>query len=518
VRSRFQTMAQEIELKLELPPTALARLQHAPWLTYHAETPGEEARLVSVYYDTDKGALQKRRATLRVRDAAGDFLQTFKCEGAGLGRLEWECPVDGPAPKLDKAPKRKTGGLDLKTLKSSLKPVFETSVRRHVMPLRYRGSRLELALDVGEIKTGRHRIPVHEAEIELKRGKNSDVVALGREIAARLKAGYGVASKAERGYALKDGKLGQPVCADEIFLSRDMSAADAFQTIAMSCLHHFAANRDAVAAGRAEGVHQMRVGLRRLRAAISLFKTLLRGPETEAVKASLKWLTEELGPARDMDVLAGEAVAPMVKETPAPAAAKALQSDIEHRREAGFARAKRAVCGERYRRLVLDTVLWINGGKWMKTGTALIAEQHALPARRFAAQELERRTAKALKKLARIEELAPPRLHKLRIAIKKLRYGVGFFQSLFREEKKAIRKFLGVLKDLQSALGKLNDIRVHGGLAQEYAAPAKATRRAVGCAFAMGELTGKERATRRDCLKAARHQGKRLKHGPRFWM
>jgi len=47
----------------------------------------------------------------------------------------------------------------------------------------------------------------------------------------------------------------------------------------------------------------MRVGLRRLRAAISVFKHLLCGPETEAINTELKWLTEQLGPARDFDVL-----------------------------------------------------------------------------------------------------------------------------------------------------------------------------------------------------------------------
>jgi len=510
-------VAREIELKLEVPPSALARLKRAPWLIRHAEKPGEDTRLISVYYDTDKGALKKRRATLRVRDADGAFLQTFKRDSTGLGRLEWECPLDDPSPKLTHAARKKTGGLDIKKLAGSLKPVFETNVRRHVMPLSYRDSQLELALDRGKIKTGRRRLAVHEVEIELKRGDSGDVVALGREIAARLKPAYGVASKAERGYALKDGCVGAPVSADIILLSRDMNAAEAFQTIAMSALHHFAANRDAVIAQEGEGVHQMRVGLRRLRAAISIFKTLLRGPETQAVKASLKWLTEALGPARDMDVLAKDGVAPMAKETPAPVAAKVLKADIAGRREAGFARARKAVTSERYRRLVLDTVLWINGGKWVRSGVALIAGRRMLSARRFAARELGRRTAKVLKKLSRIDELNPPQQHKLRIAIKKLRYGVGFFESLFAGEKKRIKQFAGVLKDLQSALGKLNDIRVHGRLAKAYAAPAKPTRRAAPRAFAMGELTGKERAMGRDCLAAARKQGKRLKHCPHFW-
>jgi CHAD domain-containing protein len=260
----------------------------------------------------------------------------------------------------------------------------------------------------------------------------------------------------------------------------------------------------------------MRVGLRRLRAAISVFKEMLRGPETEQVKTELKWLTEELGPARDMDVMAKDAVAPLYEKTPTPKAVAALRTDVLAKRNKGFARAKRAVRSQRYRRVVLDTVLWINGGKWTRTGVALIAGRRKLPAARFAAQELERRTAKVLKKLAKLDDLSPLKRHKLRIAVKKLRYATGYFEGLFGGER-AVKAFAGVLEDLQSSLGQLNDIRVHGGLAQDYAAPARVTRRATRQAFAMGELSGEEHAKTRKLLKATKRRGKRLKRCPVFW-
>ena len=70
-----------------------------------------------------------------------------------------------------------------------------------------------------------------------------------------------------------------------------MSTTDAFRTIGRSVLRHIAGNEAAVRRSDSEGVHQMRVGLRRLRAAISLFSNLLGDQETERVKAELKWLT-----------------------------------------------------------------------------------------------------------------------------------------------------------------------------------------------------------------------------------
>lgn len=72
-------------------------------------------------------------------------------------------------------------------------------------------------------------------------------------------------------------------------------AGDAFRLIALSCLRHLTLNEPALAEGAAEGVHQMRVATRRLRAAISLFRGLFADRESEQVKARLRWLTEQLG-------------------------------------------------------------------------------------------------------------------------------------------------------------------------------------------------------------------------------
>jgi inorganic triphosphatase YgiF len=513
-------VASEIELKLDVSLSQLNRLQRTPWLKRYASGPAQDHRLDSVYYDTDDLKLRRRQAILRVRESDGRFTQTFKAQSqasdAALGRLEWECPIAHPQPDLKDARKKKTGGVNLRKLAGSLKPVFETSVHRHTLPLQYRGSQLELALDRGEIKTGRRRAPIHEVEVELKDGNPATVIVLGREIAKKLDVAYGVASKAERGYALREEGADAPVRAQPIALAAEMVAAKAFQAIAMSCVHHFAGNQSAVLHGKAEGVHQMRIGLRRLRAAISVFKGILRGPETEAVKDSLKWLTEELGPARDMDVLADEGITALAEKTAVHHAAAMLKRDVLSKREKGLEQAQHAVASDRYRHLVLDTVLWINGGRWTRSQVRLMKARRRLPIPRYAAQELRRRTHKVLKKLAKIDDLRPLERHKLRIAVKKLRYATGYFASLFGGET-AVKKFTAALKDLQSSLGQLNDIRVHGQLAKVYAAPAHGTRRAAAQAFAMGELSGDERAKSRKLLKATKRRGKRLERCPQFW-
>src|SRR5205814_5594940 len=118
-------------------------------------------------------------------------------------------------------------------------------------------------------------------------------------------------------------------------------------------------------------VHQMRVGLRRLRAAISVFKEILADPQTETIKSGLKWLTEQLGPARDLHVLVEEGLAPLEAEQPKKRELQLLRSDLEHRREEGVEKAKAAVESARYRKLVTEVALWLTAGTWSRNETPL---------------------------------------------------------------------------------------------------------------------------------------------------
>ena len=122
-----------------------------------------------------------------------------------------------------------------------------------------------------------------------------------------------------------------------------MNTADAFRVIGRSILRHIAGNETAVRRSDSEGVHQMRVGLRRLRAAISLFAKLLGDQETERVKSELKWLTGELAPARDLDVYMRNEIEPLRRDAPTRRGMKELTGALTLRRAAAFGKAKAAV-------------------------------------------------------------------------------------------------------------------------------------------------------------------------------
>jgi inorganic triphosphatase YgiF len=501
-------MATEVELKLEVPPAVLRTLNGR--LRRMAKKPAQHHKLVSVYFDTAGRALSDKGLSLRVRRVDGHFVQTVKA-GDGYTRQEWEEEIAGDEPERRMARHTAIAPFAGKKQWRKLQPVFETDINRTSFPVQIGHSRIEVALDRGKVKAGNASRPVSEIELELKDGNIADLTRLASRLAGRQPMQLGLRSKAERGYALADDSMEDHICAAPIALDAKMNAAEGFRAIAFSCLHHLAANREAILAGDPEGVHQMRVGLRRLRAAMSLFKAPAGGRELEAVKTDLKWLTEQLADARDFDVLVSESVAPLKDD--APAGLPALQKDLETRRDHGFAQAKKAVRSSRYRRVVLKTGLWLTGDDWAASDDDMRRDLREKPLCDMARDILDQRTAKVTKKLRKLEKMDDRQRHKLRIAVKKLRYGLGFFESLFGAAGRR-KRFAAGLKCLQSALGRLNDIRVHQQFARKQV---RGKRQLSHGAYALGVLTGQERKAVQPCLDAAAGAAKKLRRLEPFW-
>jgi CHAD domain-containing protein len=223
--------------------------------------------------------------------------------------------------------------------------------------------------------------------------------------------------------------------------------------------------------------------------------------ETARIKAELKWLTNELGPARDLDVYITGSVKPLDRALPATRGIETLQNDLEKRRSDAFARARKAVASARYRALVLETVGWIESGEWTTTGDELIRARRERRADDFAREEIARRGRKVSRRAGKLGKLDARRRHKLRVAIKKLRYAIGFFESLFagRKAKKRLRRFVRQLKELQDCLGALNDIAVQRRLSGDVVDRGGRRRNRI---FAVGVVSGREQ-TRVDPLRDA---------------
>jgi len=154
-----------------------------------------------------------------------------------------------------------------------------------------------------------------------------------------------------------------------------------------------------------------------------------------------------------------------------------------------YARAATAVESERFRRLLIDLLIWVDTGPW--TAAPASAGVRERPIARFAAKELEKRRDKIARRGKRLRELDPHARHKLRIEAKKLRYAADAFAGLFGRARRA-KAFVEALKDVQDTLGELNDIVVGERLAHE--AAASPGRAETDSAFVAGRITGAQHA------------------------
>ena len=506
----------ENELKFDVSPNDLQKLAASRSLRPADGRLAKHKYLVSTYFDTPKHILKRNGVSLRVRQAGKRRIQTIKtANGIAFGRGEWEHELEGSEPDLRAARGTALEPLLSKRLRRKLDPVFATHVHRTLVPLRPGNSRVELALDQGHVRAGQNSTALAEVELELKSGSIADLFKAARTVTELVPAKLTLRSKSEQGYDLITDEPVAAVRSSKITLHRKTALTSAFQEIGRSVLHHIAANELAVLAGQPEGIHQMRVGVRRLRAAIWVFSKLLRCKQTEAIKHDLKWLAGKLGPVRDLDVFLNTKVNRLANAEPPIAGLADLVGELDYRRTLAAEAAKSAVASSRYRLLIFNTLEWIEDGAWLRRSPAR-TDQRIKP---FVADLLMRRTKKTRKRAKKLRNLNVHDRHKLRIAMKKLRYTIYFFESLFGGSKdtKALSRYKDCLERLQDSLGGLNDIAVHHKMVTKLGTDSEETKsRMVG--FAAGVVVGSERCEIEPLLDAAGKAARKLRRAKEFWI
>lgn len=452
----------EIELKLELDVADLGRVRDE--LRRRAGRDGKRQTLETVYYDTRRLALKDAGVSLRVRRLGKRRIQTIKAgNGVGAGlftRAEWEREIDGEAPDLTAAAGTALEPFVAGAKPKKIRPVFSLRVERDLFRLRQDRSDVEASLDQGVVEADQRSDHLSELELELKRGAPPDLFAFAKTLAACLPLRLGIRTKAERGYALLAGKPLEAVKAKPVALAPDMTTATAFQAVGRACLHHLMANEAVLRVRRdPDAVHQMRVAMRRFRAAISLFGDVVADAARDPLKSELRWISNALGQARDLDVFLTRTLAPIREQHADVPELLELATLIEARRDEAYRQALAAVTSPRFLALVLDAAAWIETGPWLRDGEAALREA---PIGDFAAKELARRAKKVRRRGAGLETLDPETRHRVRIEIKKLRYAAEFFSGLFagKGRAKRLKVFLSTLARLQDALGDLNDMAV----------------------------------------------------------
>ena len=233
-------------------------------------------RLQNIYYDTPKLDLHNSGMALRLRHAGQQWLQTLKGGGAvqaGLHqRNEWEVPVKRAALDFSATQEVEWDELLAPPLRKKLQPVFVTDFSRNSRMLDFQGAQIELCMDQGEVRTehAQHADLRTGAGIEIRR--SAALFELALAILEIVPFELESVSKAEQGYRLLSGYVGQPVkdIAPAIAARTD-TLADMLKTMVWSCLQHFQDNLGgAMVSDDPEFLHQMRVALRRLRVVLRM--------------------------------------------------------------------------------------------------------------------------------------------------------------------------------------------------------------------------------------------------------
>ncbi|MEN9905509.1 MAG: hypothetical protein RLZZ555_2074 [Pseudomonadota bacterium] len=484
----------EVELKLLLPGADPAAIEQAlASLPALAGTQPQRQWLWNRYYDTASQELRRQRSALRLRcvslqpwtdhdptqPPAGEWIQTFKTAGVSQGGLsrrgEWESKVASGA--LDQAALNATPWKDLDPkgeLFEQLQPCFDTRCRRTTWLLQVEdGSRIEVALDVGEIAAAGQHLPLLELELELQAGMPEALFGLAQQIAARVAVLPCDASKAERGYALAQGVVHAPARARPVHLPAMVSPLAAAQQAMAGMLEQFTRNLAGLLhADDPELVHQARVAWRRWRSSERLFHPwLAKLPE----RTALRPLLDTLGRLRDLDVACTETLPAWLD---AYAGGKA-----QRRSQAERTLARLQLAAQSQRHLTRQLLAQPGSGQgllqlahWLhELGQQAEPDEGLRKGQRDWARE---RSARLLRRLqqaieaSEAEDASEAQQHRTRLLAKRVRYGVETLHDLLPQKKadrwarqaSQLQTRLGAERDLLRAIALLQEIGEDGSL------------------------------------------------------
>ena len=462
----------EIEFKFQIPTARLPALE-ADMVAGGAT----RTRLQARYFDTANGMLAKHGIVLRLRREGDRWVQTAKATSAEKGllhRLEhnFELPEDQDEATMQPDIRRHTGTSVGKRIDKLIKQhdaplveTFATDISRLACIEQLGNTKVELALDVGKVmcqaadgNPNQYRESlVCELELELVEGDLADLVALADRWSQRHGLWLSTLSKAERGERLMSGVAVKAVKAVKAFPPDFAGVKDSALTMAlvqrrvlMACLAQVLPNASEVASGNEdpEVVHQLRVGLRRLRTALRELGGLAAQPSKSA-DGKYQALTEAfmvLGANRDQHLMVDD-LQPKLLQAGAPAMDLVQQAAV-------LPGVGAAICAAAFQATLVSLVGLSSCADGLSSDPA---SQHEspLPVLRKRLEKLFRHIVQDGK---RFDTLTLEAQHRVRKRLKRLRYLSEFTGALFAE--KAAARFVGRLTPALDALGALNDAAV----------------------------------------------------------
>lgn len=488
----------------------------------------QQQRLSAYYFDTPNQDLAKKGIALRIRFEDSQWVQTLKTAGDGVAKrveLNTVLSLTGTPDTLDVSRlvpdvsliteqavvAQLTNIMPLDELAQALTVQYFTDVQRTSRQIKKNNSRIEIAYDIGKVgighlnsqkPTNNHELTqsdIHEIEFELLEGDPSDLIDIAKTWCKKYKLYLSTVTKAQRGSLLLANKqFAEPVKADlaVLQLHKGISQFAFLQAVVNNCLVQILPNASAIAEGSPDGnlVHQLRVGIRRLRTAFKHFKFAPDYIDPNWLMV-LKQTFSLLGGYRDKEILQIK-TQPLLESVGAPHVEWSTAVDIM---------PIDAVRANDFQILLLELIGF----------THLPVPSNSPKAKATVAKKLQKLFTAIAVASDKFASLDTDSQHGVRKDLKSLRYVSEFAAPLFANQtngkkgKKAtkLNAFLQYLEPAQDVLGEYNDNVVGHA---NYLEKAKTDPNAL---FAVGWFSGREQASAEQCAVSL----KTVKNAPKFW-
>ena len=414
----------------------------------------------AVYFDTPDHRLWKSGVECRIRENGKGRRQTVKKRIPGspaFAREEHEIPVESL--ELNASHLEAVLPPVLRGEAARLAPVFSTDVKRSKRVIERRDDVVEAVHDRGRIAANGKSLEIDDVEHELRRGAPRSLADACLAFLELAPCGLETQGKAARGFRLLTGEPSAPVLAETVRVPPSTAIPEAAAAMMRSAFAQVLANHAAlVQTAHPEAVHQMRVGLRRLRSTLSAFGPVLDVSGAAGMLAAAKSLFSRLGDVRDADVFAAETAASFPKDLLDGKLAKVLMEEVARFRERALADAIDLLAGPEFARLTVRWHGWIEDGEWLRDERPVDRLLARRPVGEFAATRLANMHRRLVKRGRRALKGDIDDWHNARIAAKQARYAGAPLLQVLDEDGRGARRYSKRLARLQNDLGKFNDM------------------------------------------------------------
>ncbi|MEM9222164.1 MAG: CHAD domain-containing protein [Pseudomonadota bacterium] len=462
----------EMELKFLLDEPATRRVMAG---LRRLRPPDQRLRwrkITSTYYDTPDFSLRAAGIALRLRRADRRWVQTIKISSglhAGLSEAdEFETPAAGGVPSLQSLAEPVREEVARLVSDAPLLAVCESIIRRNASRVDAgRGTQVEIALDVGEIRAGGRQMPLQELELELCEGEAGALYDLAATLVPEPALRFSSLSKGARGFLLAQDKATErapePRTARPVRVQHNFTTEQAAREIFRECFDQVVANVQTVlASDHPEGPHQLRVGLRRLRSGLAIFNDAFGTPKLAEIHTGARDMGRLVGTLRDLDVAHGEMVLPLAEEHRDEPGFALLAEALSHRAAAQRAHLRKTLAADEIQSFLMSLARFVETRGWLVNHDRDQTRRLAEPFKNAAIRVLDRHERRAKKLTKRLSRLSIEERHELRKRLKTLRYVIEFCGPVFREKR--VKAYVKRLRRLQNVLGSLSDMDVIRGL------------------------------------------------------